>query len=473
MSFQILSLVKPFVPILPDIKSPGKQIYFHEKLVWTIIALMIYLIASQIPLFGIMDSDTSDPFYWMRMMMASNRGTLMDLGISPVITSSMILQALVNSDILSINYSVKEDRILYDACQKLLALIMTLGQAVAQVFTGFYGNPKTMNPIVVFLLITQLMFSGIIIILLDELLSKGYGIGSGVNLFIACNVCENIIWKCFSPKVYHTARGIEFEGAIISFIHLLCVRKKKLNAIFEAFFRSNLPNLITLLSTVLVFCIVIYFHGMRVELPLESTQVRGQKGKWPIKLFYSSTTPIIVQGYIVGHISTISKFLYQKFPSNFIIRFLGVWEMNVYRRMVPIKGLCHYIYPPENLMEGLKSPVTFLIYITFMILTSAILSRAWIDVNDRNAHSVAKQIKNQKMTIKGIREQNIESYLAPYISIASFLGGFIIGFICVLANVLDTVGSGTNIILAVGIVWQYFEEFAKENLKQGKVATFA
>jgi len=37
-------------------------------------------------------TDTSDPLYWLRMMMASNRGTLMELGITPIITSGMVFQ---------------------------------------------------------------------------------------------------------------------------------------------------------------------------------------------------------------------------------------------------------------------------------------------------------------------------------------------------------------------------------------------
>ncbi|KAM0686334.1 translocon subunit [Conglomerata obtusa] len=467
MSYRLLSLVRPFVPILPDVKSPGRQIYFQEKLVWTFIALLIFLVSSQVPLFGIMSSDTADPLYWMRMMMASNRGTLMDLGISPIITSNMIIQALNNSGILEVDHSVKEDRILYQAAQKLLALVMTLGQAVVQVMTGFYGNPKSLGFSVCFLLVAQLMFSGIIIILLDEMLSKGYGMGSGVNLFIATNVCENIVWKALSPKVYNTARGIEFEGSIINFVHLIFTRKNKFNAVYESFFRQNLPNLYALFSTVLIFCVVIYFHGMRVELPLESTTVKGQAGRWPIKLFYSSTTPIIVQSYVVSHTSTISKFLFDRFPNFLLVRLLGVWEMNVHRRTVPISGLCYYIYPPENLISGLQRPFYFTIYLAFMLLSSAFISRAWIDLNDINQKSVAKQIKNQKMTLKGVREQNVAEHLGKYIPTAAFLGGLIVGFICVFSNVLDTIGSGTNIILAVSIVWQYFEAFTKETMKKG------
>jgi protein transport protein SEC61 subunit alpha len=68
---------------------------------------------------------------------------------------------------------------------------------------------------------------GIIVICLDELLEKGYGIGSGISLFIATNVCESIIWKAFSPYTIASARGTEFEGSVIALFHLLFTRRDK------------------------------------------------------------------------------------------------------------------------------------------------------------------------------------------------------------------------------------------------------
>ncbi|TBT97877.1 subunit SecY of preprotein translocase [Hamiltosporidium magnivora] len=416
-----------------------------------------------------MSSDTSDPLYWMRMMMASNKGTLMDLGISPVVTTSMVLQMLTHSDLLKVNYSVKEDRILFNASQKLISLIMTVGQAVVQVTTGFYGNPSSIGIPTCFLLVVQLIFSGVIVILLDELLQKGYGLGSGVNLFIATNVCESILWKAFSPKVFTTARGIEFEGSLIAFLHLIFIRRNKMAGFYEILFRKNLPNLSSLFGTIFIFGLVIYLQGLRVELPTESTQVKGVTGKWPIKLLYSSTMPVILQSYLVSHTSTISRFLYDKFPNFLLVRILGVWSVNENRRYVPINGLCSFIYPPESFTEALKKPLHFLIYLSFMLLSAAFFSRTWIDVSESNQFDVAKQLKRNKMTLKGVREKNVPEVLGKYIPTAAFLGGFFIGLVCVLANLMDTIGSGTNIILAVSIVWQYFELFTKENMKNGNI----
>lgn len=45
----------------------------------------------------------ADPFYWMRVILASNRGTLMELGISPIVTAGMILQLLAGVGMIEVN----------------------------------------------------------------------------------------------------------------------------------------------------------------------------------------------------------------------------------------------------------------------------------------------------------------------------------------------------------------------------------
>ena len=157
------------------------------------------------------------------------------------------------------------------------------------------------------LIIIQLFVAGLIVLLLDELLQKGYGLGSGISLFIATNICETIVWKAFSPATVNTGRGTEFEGAIIALFHLLATRQDKIRGLREAFYRQNLPNLMNLLATILVFAIVIYFQGFRVDLPIKSARYRGQYSSYPIKLFYTSNIPIILQSALVSNLYVISQ----------------------------------------------------------------------------------------------------------------------------------------------------------------------
>merc|ERR1711988_1147889 len=279
-----------------------------------------------IPIYGIATSKSSDPFYWMRVIMASNRGTLMELGISPIITSGMVMQLLAGSKIISVDQSLKEDRALFSGAQKLFGMLITLGEAVAYVVSGMYGDVKDLGAGNAILIIMQLFFAGVIVIVLDELLQKGYGLGSGISLFIAVNICENIVWKAFSPTTINTGKGTEFEGAIIAFFHLLITRTDKVRALQEAFYRDNLPNVSNLLATVVVFLIVIYFQGWRVDLQLKYMKQRGQPASYPIKLFYTSNMPVILQTALVSNIYFFSQFFHNRAPNNIFVRLFGVWK---------------------------------------------------------------------------------------------------------------------------------------------------
>ena len=86
-------------------------------MLWTAITLFIFLVCCQIPLFGIMSSDSADPFYWIRVILASNRGTLMELGISPIVTSGLIMQLLAGAKLLDVGDTPK-DRALFNGAQK-------------------------------------------------------------------------------------------------------------------------------------------------------------------------------------------------------------------------------------------------------------------------------------------------------------------------------------------------------------------
>jgi protein transport protein SEC61 subunit alpha len=110
--FRVLHLVRPFLGFLPAVQSADRRIPFREKLIYTVISLFIFLVCSQLPLYGIHSTTGSDPFYWLRAILASNRGTVMELGITPIVTSGMVMQLLVGSKIIEVDNSVREDRAL-------------------------------------------------------------------------------------------------------------------------------------------------------------------------------------------------------------------------------------------------------------------------------------------------------------------------------------------------------------------------
>merc|ERR1712216_1042714 len=462
---RFLTLVRPFMCVLPEVKSPDRPRPFKEKVLWTAIVLFIYLVCCQIPLYGIKPTEKSDPFYWMRVILASNRGTLMELGISPIVTSGLVMQLLAGSKIIEVDQGLKDDRALFSGAQKLFGILITIGEAVAYVLSGMYGDVKDLGAGNAILIILQLFVAGLIVICLDELLQKGYGLGSGISLFIATNICENIIWKSFSPTTVNTGRDTEFEGALIALFHLLITKDDKVRALKEAFYRSNLPNITNLAATVLVFLVVIYFQGFRVDLPVRSKRARGQQGSYPIKLFYTSNMPIILQSALVSNLYFISQLLYKRYGGNFLVQLLGRWQEAEYGQsgqLVPVGGLGYYISPPSSLSDIAANPLHAIFSLAFMLTACALFSKTWIEVSGSSARDVAKQLKEQQMFMQGHRESSLQKELNRYIPTAAAFGGMCIGALTVVADFMGAIGSGTGILLAVTIIYQYWETFEKE-----------
>jgi len=461
--FRVLDLVKPCMCILPEVSTPDRRIPFREKVLWTAISLFVFLVCCQIPLYGIMTSKSADPFYWMRVILASNRGTLMELGISPIVTSGMVMQLLAGSKIIDVDQSLKEDRALFGGAQKLVGLLITIGEAVAYVISGMYGDVKDLGAGNAILLILQLFFAGVIVLTLDELLQKGYGLGSGISLFIATNICENIVWKAFSPTTMNTGKGTEFEGAVIALFHLLVTRSEKVTALKEAFYRQNAPNITSLFATGLMFFVVIYFQGFRVDLAVKNTKVRGQQGSYPIKLFYTSNTPIILQTALVSNMYFFSQLLYRRFKSNMLVGLLGQWqEVDMTGQSIPVGGIAYYISPPHSFTDVWEDPIHAIFYVAFVLISCALFSRTWVDVSGSSARDVAKQLRDQNMMMPGFRDSDLPKQLNRYIPTAAAFGGACIGALTIVADFLGAIGSGTGILLAVTIIYQYFEIVYKE-----------
>merc|ERR1712136_520567 len=350
----------------------------------------------------------------------------MELGISPVITSGLIMQLLAGAKLIEVGDSPK-DRALFNGAQKLFGMVITVCQAIVYVMVGTYGEPAEM--------------------------------GSGISLFIATNICETIVWKSFSPATINTGKGTEFEGAVIALFHLLATRNDKIKGLREAFYRQNLPNLMNLMATIFVFGVVIYFQGFRVDLPIKSARYRGQQSSYPIKLFYTSNMPIILQSALVSNLYMISQMLAVRFKGNFLISLLGVWgdAESGGARSYPIGGLLYYISPPESMMSMVLDPIHALTYIVFMLGSCA--------------KDVAKQLKDQQMVMRGHREKSMIHELNRYIPTAAAFGGLCIGALSVMADFVGAIGSGTGILLAVTIIYQYFEILVKEQSEMGGMST--
>jgi protein transport protein SEC61 subunit alpha len=258
-------------------------------------------------------------------------------------------------------------------------------------------------------------------------------------------------------------RGVEFEGAIIAFFHLLLTRSDKIRALREALFRPDLPNLSNLFATGVVVAVVIYFQGFHVDLPVKSNRVRGAQGTYPIKLLYTSNIPIILQTALVSNLYFVSQILFRRYPSNLLVNIMGRWvTFRDSSQMYPIGGLAYYISRPATMRAVIEDPIRALIYVAFVLSACGLFSKYWIEVSGSSAKDVARQLRDQQMTLKGHRDTSLVKELNRYIPTAAAFGGMSIGLLTVMADFMGAIGSGTGLLMSVTIVYSYYELLAKE-----------
>lgn len=114
------------------------------------------------------------------------------------------------------------------------------------------------------------------------------------------------------------------------------------------------------------------------------------------------------------------------------------------------------------LFDVVRDPLHAIVYITFVLISCALFSKTWISVSGNSPKDVAKSLKDQNVVVKGHRDTSMVSVLNRYIPTAAAFGGIAIGVLTILADFLGAIGSGTGILLAVSIIYQYYETLVKE-----------
>ncbi|MDH5780871.1 MAG: hypothetical protein OEZ29_09800, partial [Candidatus Bathyarchaeota archaeon] len=322
MAGRFLRMFGPLSRFIPEVSPPKRSVSFNEKLFWTLMALAIYLIMSEVRLYGITSTRWGE-LAALQVIFASRRGTLMELGIGPIVTAGLILQLLAGSGMIACNFSDPEDRSLFTTASKVFSVIMIGVQASAYLIGGVYGDLQPMGSLVIFI---QLMIAGLVLMLLDELLQKGWGIGSGISLFILAGVAQSIFWMSFglTPGM---ADG-NSRGAFIALAQIVPrimtgspimvgdppeqIGTWSLSHIFIRPVDPTLPAMLGLITTIAVFLIVIYVEGVRVELPISYARYRGFRSRYPIKLLYVSNLPVIFASALFANVYLFSQLLWSQ-----------------------------------------------------------------------------------------------------------------------------------------------------------------
>jgi preprotein translocase subunit SecY len=433
----LLEKLQPIFSLIPQVRSPTYRVPFKEKLKWTGIILILYFLLGAVTLFALAPN-TVDQFQQLRAVMAGNFGSIITLGIGPIVSASIILQLLVGGKIIKLDLSQAEDKAIFQGTQKLLAIVFTIFEASVLVLTG--ALPPA-SPQFAWILILQIVIGGILIIFLDEVVSK-WGFGSGVGLFIAAGVAQTIIVGTFNPLPLPSNPGVP-SGAIPQFLYLLTIGQ------------PNLYILLPVIAVIGVFLVVVYAESMRVEIPLSYGGVKGARGKYPLKFIYASNMPVILTSALLLNVQLFAA-MFQK---------LGFPIFGNVVNGKAISGLALYLTTPTYSMLA-TNPLQVLFYGVIFVASCVLFAWLWVELSGIGPKQVAKQLYQMGMQIPGFRSNRgqFERILKKYIPVITILGGIFVGLLAFGADLTGALGGGTGVLLTVGIVYRLYEEIAQEQM---------
>lgn len=432
---------------LPEVSSPTeKKLSFNIKLRWTIIVLAAFFILANIQLYGLR-TEALMRFEYIAILLGTDFGSIISLGIGPIVMASIILQLLVGSKILNIDTSSPEGKRYFQGLQKLLVFGFIIFESIIYVLMG--GTPAI--PGFELIVIVQLMVGGFVILLMDEVCHK-WGFGSGVSLFIAAGVGWRLVTGLFG---FIGAQGtLGAIGAVPSLFYNLFVVTDTIGA---------LKSFATILSTAIIFLIIVWAQSLKIEIPLSYDRLRGYNVKWPLAFFYASNIPVILTGAFIANLQLFGS-LFQNwmgkptFLGNFIngqaVSGLSYWLGSTDIVGALIDKSFRWVY----LGQATTHIIVFVVF-------SAIFSVFWVKTSGMDAQAQARNIIRSGLQIPGFRkdERILESILNRYVMPLTIMGGMAVGLLAGVSDITGTITGGTALLLGTMIIYQFYQNIAQQH----------
>ena len=491
--------LKPIIGRMPTIKKPDGHVHFRTKMTWTLTILIVYFAMTNVAIYGL-GGETIDLFSQYRAILAGASGSLMHLGIGPIVTGSIIMQLFTGAKIINLDLQNPKDKEIYQGTQKVLVIVMIIVESVPQVFGFLEPSPGIVSDVGLtwarMTIITQLAIGSYLVFLMDESVSK-WGIGSGISLFIAAGVSQAIFTGTLNWEPA-PGSGTEVPSGTLPMIlwHIKNSSTYDLGEVgaYEAMLLAPPNPIVALLGTLVVFFIVVYVESSRIELPLAHGKVRGARGRYPIRLIYASNIPVILMAALLANVNMFAL-LFWSHPGMKTWPIVGHnWRLGAFdttdgSNPVPTMGLAYYVNRLAGLQDWflpLVSPDKYgqymgdhepwqlllhiLIYMGIMVFGSIVFAKFWIETTNMGPESVAKQIQGSGMQIPGFRRDPriVEKVLERYIPTVTVFSGAMVGFLAAGADMIGTVGqsSGTGVLLTVGIMIRMYEQIGKEQMME-------
>jgi len=431
----VLDFLAAVADRFPTVEKPVPRPSLYRRLAWTGIILVLYLVMSNIPLYGIPAQATETTVSLQRIIFASSAGSLMELGIGPIVTAGLILQVLVGAKLIDIDLNDPESRKKFTAAQKSLAIFFAVFEATMYVIGNKYWQGTGITPSwsIKIIVIAQLAFAAFLVQLFDEMLQKGWGIGSAISLFILAGVAYQIFWSLlgYVPQIAET---YGFIPAVLQERNLLLIARP-----------NGYPDLTGLFATVAIILFLVYVQAMRVEIPVTSARLRGIRTRVPLQFMYVTNIPILLVGILVADLQLF----------NGIIQNIAGPESTIARYY---EQLVYYVTPPRGIIPALSDPMRTLTFTISWTIMSVAFGYMWVELAGLNPTDQAEKLVKSGMEVPGMRRNPkiLEGILAKYIYPLTLLSSLIVAAIAIVADIFGAYGTGTGILLAVGIINQYY-----------------
>ncbi len=452
-----MQLLENIAKFLPEVKGPlQKRLSFKEKLKWTLIVLVLFFVLSLVPLYGL-GQNSLQQFEFLSIILGASFGSIMSLGIGPLVTASIVLQLLKGTGILKMDVHTPEGRKQYQALQKVASIFFIIFEAAIYVFMGGLSPDQSLVGTSAYLqfqliLVFQLCLGGLMVMLMDEVCSK-WGFGSGISLFIAAGVAQQIFIQAFNFLPAPNNPSGFASGKIPELFQALAAGETQTVAL----------NLAEIAATIAVFAVSVYGQAMKVDIPLSFGRVRGYGIRWALNFFYTSNIPVILTAALMANIQLAATMLER----------IGRPWLGTFSGGSPVSGFVYWINAPplvENLLRGSfvwQNLVQALNYILLMVIGAVLFSVFWVQTAGMDAKSQAKQILASGLQMPGFRrdERVMEKVLERYIWPLTIIGGASIGVLASFADLTGALSRGTGILLTVMIVYRLYEDIAKQHME--------
>jgi len=431
---------------LPEVQGPvEKKLSFNTKLKWTSIILLFYFVMENIFLYGLA-KNSLERFEYLAVIMGTSFGSIISLGIGPIVMASIILQLLVGSKILEIDTSSSDGKKFFQGLQKLLVFFFIIFEAMVYVLMkGLEASPGY-APILIF----QLILGGLAVMFMNEVCEK-YGFGSGISLFIAAGVGWRLITAAFG--FLGPQGNFQASGKVIAFVISL----------INADTQGAMLALSAIVVTILLFLIVVWAQSLKIEIPLSYDRLRGYSMKWPLQFFYASVIPVILTAALIANLQLFAGLLQSGLGH---ATFLGDMESGR-----PISGLLYWI-TPTNIVEAVitgswhwKLLLQLVGHMSFYMFFAALFSVFWVKTSGMDASNQAQNILKSGLQIPGFRKDKriLESILERYVMPLTVMGGIAIGFLASFADSLGALVGGTALLLGIMITFQFYQNIAQQH----------